>query len=139
MKIEESILSFYQHLLLNDEENKMNWMLHKNGMCNSVSRNPDECLSLWIVVKKNFVEIVALIEAKDNDTNKLCSDNFEKYLNENNINGLYRLDNTVDEVKFRSKRRSRWVKSHDWLETPIECFDWALNEYYKYVNLLKNL
>ena len=107
MKIEESILTFYQHLLNEDVENKSNWMLHKNGMCNSISRNPDEGLSLWILVKKNFVEIVALIETKTPDLNIVCSANFEKYLNENNINGLYRLDNTVDEVKFRSKRRSR--------------------------------
>lgn len=139
MKIEESILTFYQHLLNEDVENKSNWTLHKNGMCNSSSRNPDEGLSLWILVKKNFVEIVALIETKTPDLNIICSANFEKYLTENNINGLYRLDNTVDEVKFRSKRRSRWIKSHDWLESPIECFDWAIEEYYKYLKLLKNL
>ena len=41
MKIEESILTFYQHLLNEDVENKSNWTLHKNGMCNSISRNPD--------------------------------------------------------------------------------------------------
>ena len=139
MKIDESILEFYQHLLNTDTDNKQNWMLHKNGMCNSVSRNPDECLSLWIVVKKNFVEIVALIEAKNNDINEQCSNTFMKYLEENNIDGLCRLDNTVDNVKFRSKRRSRWVKSHDWLESPIECFDWAIEEYYKYVKLLSKL
>lgn len=139
MKIDESILEFYKHLLENDADNKTNWMLHKNGMCNSVSRNPDECLSLWIVVKKNFVEIVALIEARDAEMNEQCSNSFIKYLEENNINGLYRLDNTVDSVKFRSKRRSRWIKSHDWLESPLECFEWAIEEYYKYVKLLNNL
>lgn len=139
MKIDESILEFYQHLLNTDTDNKQNWMLHKNGMCNSVSRNPDECLSLWIVVKKNFVEIVALIEAKTNDINEQCSNTFMKYLEENNIDDLCRLDNTVDNVKFRSKRRSRWIKSRDWLESPIECFDWAIEEYYKYVKLLSKL
>jgi len=139
MKIDESILEFYQHLLNTDTDNKQNWMLHKNGMCNSVSRNPDECLSLWIVVKKNFVEIVALIEAKTNDINEQCSNTFIKYLEENNINDLCRLDNTVDNAKFRSKRRSRWIKSQNWLESPIECFDWAIEEYYKYVKLLSKL
>ena len=139
MKINESILEFYQHLLHTDNENKNNWMLHQNGMCTSVSRNREECLSLGIVVKKNFVEIVALIEAKTEDINEQCANSLISYMNDNNINGLTRMDNTVDNVKFRSKRRSRFVTSKEWVESPIECFDWAVNEYYKYVKLFNKI
>lgn len=139
MGITDSIDAFYRYLLDNDINNKENWMLHKNGMCNSVSRNPDECLSVWICVKRNYVEIVVLVEAKTQDQAEIYSNDVVEYMLENDITGLTRMDNTVDSVKYRSKRRSRWVSSQQWLESPIECFDWAINEYYKYVKLLNNI
>lgn len=136
MRIEDSINSFYRHLLVKDSENKLNWTLHQNGMCNSESRNPDECFSMWILVKKHYVEVLALIEGKSDEQATECADDFTKYLMANNITGLERMDNTVDPVKFRSKRRNRWVVSRQWTESPLECYDWAVNEYYNYLNLL---
>lgn len=139
MAITDSIVAFYNHLLENDKDNKDNWMLHKNGMCNSISRNPDECISVWICVKLNYVEVVLLVEAKTADQAVIYSKDVSDYLLENNITDFKRMDSTVDNIKYRSKRRSRWVKSHEWLESPIECFDWAISNYYNCIKMLKDI
>lgn len=139
MAIKDSIIAFYNHLIELDADNKDNWMLHQNGMCNSVSRNPDECLSIWICIKRNFVEVVVLVEARTNDLADEYSKDVCEFLNENAVNTLTRMDHTVDRTKYRSLRRSRWVTSRQWLESPIECFDWAIKEYYNYVKLFNNI
>lgn len=138
MAIIDSIQAFYEYLLDHDKDNKLNWKLHKNGMCNATSRNPDECISFWICIKKNIVEILLLLEAKTPYDAQVYLPDVTNYINENNID-LVRMDSTVDNTKFRSKRRFRWVVSKEWTESPIECFDWAIKEYYKYVKLFKNI
>lgn len=138
MGVVDLVETFYEALLNNDPDNKANWVLNRNGMCNTESRNPDECFSLWIVIRRNFVDIVAQIQANEEDRCNECANDLKEYITENSIDGLVRLDNTIDPIHYRSKNRSRWCTSKEYTESPVDCIDWAIKEYYKYLKLLAN-